>query len=393
MSIRIEVYALDRKKEQKWVDELRRLLVNVPGFLVSTGEILDPKGQLILVDGEQPYSDSLVSALQRSRKGRVILLVMREDVSDVPELVHSHQVDDLVVYPFRLLEVVSKVKLYEQLILWQELIQVNASLAEVLEYFKEDLSLAERLHQAQVPKRFPVIDGFRVANRYLAGMRSGGDYFDLAESKDHNHLSLMMTHSSSYGLCSSVVSILMRAALKLTVNELSEPGVTAQVVRQISDEIALTLGEKDSLTLFFGNILKKERVFRYTHCGDVLFFYAARGQSFELKKAQSARIHLKKSLSAVSEESFAIEEGGRIVLFSAGFIESVKGGQGALVQILDSLRDQNIEAVLNEVVYQVKSQWGDEQMPGRDCSALVFEILPGFDKKVVQITKPKRAEN
>ena len=390
MSIRIDVYAVDAEKERVWVNELRALLSSIEDIQIFLGNQQEPHGQIILIDGEDPNHEGLLHSLQWSRKGRAIFLVVDESQTIVPNVFGDHQVDDLIVHPFRLLEVVSKVKLYEQLILWQELIHVNSSLTEVLDYFREDLSLTERLHQAQVPKRFPEVNGFKVANRYLAGLRSGGDYFDLAESNNKNHLSLMMTHSSSYGLCSSVVSILMRAALKLSINQLDESGVTALVVRQISDEISLTLGERDSLTLFFGNILRKERVFRYTHCGDVLFFYAPQGKDFEIKQAQSARIHLEQSLAEVTEDSFPIAEGGRIVLLSAGFLESVQGGQDGLLQVLNSLRDVEIEKVLNEFIYRVKSQWGDVEMPARDCSALIFEILPGFDKKIVQIAKPKQ---
>lgn len=78
------------------------------------------------------------------------------------------------------------------------------------------------------------------------------------------------------------------------------------------------------------------------------------------------------------------------MLLSAGFLESVQGGQDGLLQVLNSLRDVEIEKVLNEFIYRVKSQWGDVEMPARDCSALIFEILPGFDKKIVQIAKPKQ---
>ena len=389
MNIKIEVYADDKEKEKKWIKELSTLLNSFLQLEVCEGQVSDPQGQILILDGSSSKVELLIRSFQKNRKGKALFLVLEEQIRQFPHLLQSHDVDDLVVYPFRVLEVVSKVMHYEKLILWQEVVHVNSSLSELLEYVQEDISLAERLQRAKVPKRFPSVQGFKIANRYLAGMRSGGDYFDLAESKDQNHLSFMMTHASSYGLCSSVVSILMRVALKLTIDQLDQKGVTSEIVKQISDEISMTLGEKDSLTLFFGHLVRKERVFRYTHCGDLLFFYAPPGRPFELKQAQGARIYLEQSLSGVVEESFQVEEGGRLVLLSAGFIDSVQGGQKALNQILDELRNYDIEEVLNEMIFRVKSQWGEIEMPARDCSGVVFEILPGFDKKIVQLTKPK----
>lgn len=389
MKIKIEIYCQDLKRKKKWLSELTHLVSTSPDLEVCGRDLESPSGQILLIDGSDESAEELIHSFQQNRKGRALLLVVDDHVTQLPHLLHSHQVDDVLVYPFRFLEVLSKFKYHEKLILWQEVVRVNSSLSEVLEYFQDDLSLAERLQKAQVPKRFPAIQGFKIANRYLAGMRSGGDYFDLAESKDQNHLSLMMTHASSYGLCSSVVSILMRAALKLTLNQLDEEGVTSVIVQKISDEISLTLGEKDSLTLFFGNLVRKERVFRYTHCGDLLFFYAPPGKGFQIRQAQGARIYFKHSLSGVVEESFPVAEGGRMVLLSAGFVESVRGGQEALIQILDQLRKQDVEEVFNEIIYQVKSQWGDLDMPARDCSGLIFDILPGFDKKIVQLNRSK----
>ena len=389
MNIKIEVYADDKEKEKKWIKELSTLLNSFLQLEVCEGQVSDPQGQILILDGSSSKVEFLIHSFQKKRNGKALFLVLEEQIRQFPHLLQSHDVDDLVVYPFRVLEVVSKVMHYEKLILWQEVAHVNSSLSELLEYVQEDISLAERLQRAKVPKRFPSVQGFKIANRYLAGMRSGGDYFDLAESKDQNHLSFMMTHASSYGLCSSVVSILMRVALKLTIDQLDQEGVTSEIVKQISDEISMTLGEKDSLTLFFGHLVRKERVFRYTHCGDLLFFYAPPGRPFEFKQAQGARIYLEQSLSGVVEESFQVEEGGRLVLLSAGFIDSVQGGQKTLNQILDELRNYDIEEVLNEMIFRVKSQCGEIEMPARDCSGVVFEILPGFDKKIVQLTKPK----
>ena len=75
--------------------------------------------------------------------------------------------------------------------MWKHVMTINDSVTETLQSLHDDLQMAERLQKAKLPKRFPSIKGFQISSRYLAGMRSGGDHFDLAESKDKAKLSLV----------------------------------------------------------------------------------------------------------------------------------------------------------------------------------------------------------
>jgi serine phosphatase RsbU (regulator of sigma subunit) len=126
---------------------------------------------------------------------------------------------------------------------------VSRSFGEILHHLRDDVQLAERLQQAKFPLRFPDIDGLGVTHRYLAGMKSGGDHFDIAESRDRKTVSLVLTDSSSYGLSGQVLSVLMRVALKLSAEESRS---AARLVECVKSEILLTLKDNADLRSSMG---------------------------------------------------------------------------------------------------------------------------------------------
>ena len=78
-------------------------------------------------------------------------------------------------------------------------------------------------------------------------MKAGGDHFDLAESKDGQQLSLLLSDSSSYGLSSAVLSTVMRVMVRLSSEE-SRSAV--ETVGRIQEEFKATLTEKDGFRFF-----------------------------------------------------------------------------------------------------------------------------------------------
>ena len=176
----LTVVASDARKEKKWVREIKTILDGTSISVIAASQEPDP-GHIVFVDNGMKSRESYLKNL--NRKGRAVFLVT-DQKAPFPKAIDQGFADDVVVYPFRKLDVVGKVRSFHQILTWHELTELNHSFTEITEKLREDLSLAERLQKAGLPKRFPNIRGFQVSSRYLAGMKSGGDFFDLAESEE-----------------------------------------------------------------------------------------------------------------------------------------------------------------------------------------------------------------
>jgi serine phosphatase RsbU (regulator of sigma subunit) len=255
--------------------------------------------------------------------------------------------------------------------MWDEVSRLNASFTEVIQELHEDLKLAERLQKSRLPQRFPDLKGMKVASRYAAGARSGGDHFDLAESKDGNTLSMVLTDSSSYGLSSAVLGALMRVANRLSADESRS---SIETVRKIREEILATLKEKDRLSLFYGVLSRKDYRLRYLNLGTSCAFYAAAGKGFEPLRPQGAPITRASGELEVKETELSLQPGSRLVLISDGFVEALEGPD-RVRELLDQLRAKEASDSLNELTFKLKASYrGEDDVPPQDCTGVVLDL-------------------
>ncbi len=384
MSLHITVLAADSSAEMRWVHHLKTVSQDVSEvkFGLASQE-QDPRkfGQIIFVDGLMPRLEEALESLDRS--GRAVFLIASESEQrpQWPALIMSGKVDDALVYPFRALEIQSKLRHYQQILMWEEVSRLNASFSGLIERLQEDLRLAERLQKSKSPVRFPEVKGFNVASRYLAGMKSGGDHLDLAESKTGSQLSLVLADSSSYGLSSSLLSVLMRVAMKLSQEEVRS---CEDTVRRIHEELLLMLNDKDKLSLFYGIVSRKDYCLRYVNLGTSCAFYAQPGQNFRLLPSQGEQIL--RSSSGLPKQEFQaelpLEPQGRLALISDGFLE-VMGGEAQVLKALNQYRDAESADFLNELVFQLKAKFeSPDDLPAQDCTAVLLDVDARILRKI-----------
>jgi serine phosphatase RsbU (regulator of sigma subunit) len=384
MSLHVTVLAADASAELKWVHHLKSVAHEFSEVRMEIGtQEQGPAsyGQIVFVDGQMPGLDEKIEGLDRS--GRAIFLIASESTQNPrwSELISSGKVDDALVFPFRALEIQSKLRHYQQILMWEEVSRLNASFTGLIERLQEDLRLAERLQKAKSPIRFPEVKGFKVTSRYLAGMRSGGDHLDLAESKNGNQLSVVLADSSSYGLSSSLLSVLMRVAMKLSQEEVRS---CEDTVRRIHEELLLTLNDKDKLSLFYGIVSRKDYCLRYVNLGTSCAFYAQPGQSFRSLPSQGELIT--RASAGLPKQDFQaelpLEPQGRLALISDGFLE-VMGGEAQVLKALNQYRDAESADFLNELVFQLKSKFeAPDDMPAQDCTAVLLDVDARILRKI-----------
>jgi serine phosphatase RsbU (regulator of sigma subunit) len=379
-SLLITIHAATPALEKQWAESIRPVLRELPQIAVRERSQSTEDGQLVFIDSRHPRLDQVVREIPR--EGRSLVLLHSEGEA-LPAAFAEGRVDDLLLFPLRSLELLSKLRQHEQMRLWEQVSRMNEALSGVIERLREDMSVAERLQKARLPVRFPEIKGFKVTSRYLAGLKSGGDYFDLAESSDGRQLALILTDSSSYGLSSAVVSSIVRVASRLSVEQSRS---VRELVRAFYEELLTPLGPSDRLSLFYGVLSRKDYVLRYLNLGSSRAFHRSGGGKFTVLASQGGPLSQgsRHSLGSVplQEASVSLAPSDRLVLVSDGYLELL-GGEDQARELLDRFAEKPAEDLLNELAFQMKSRLANprEELPAQDSSALVFDV----DGKVMRL--------
>jgi hypothetical protein len=372
MTFQLGVFSSNPIIQGVWVNELSVALVGLSDVFVRPYSLKEQFGQIVFVDAAIPDLLEVLRAIDR--RGRAVFLVVSESSGgqQVPAVLLEGKVDDVLVHPFRSMEVFSKLRHYQQILMWDEVSKLNASFSSALDGIREDLQLASSLQKRRLPVRFADIKGLQIAYRYMAGMRSGGDHFDLAEARGANQLSLVLSDSSSYGLSSAVLSALMGVALKLSADQIRS---TQETIQLIHEEIALTLKEKDSLSLFYGVLSRKDFKLRYLNLGTSCAFLSHEGAAFQELPSQGPPI-TKKVFNPGQEMQLELHPEDRLILISDGFLETM-GGSGKICKLLDQFRKSEPTDTVNELIYLVKSRFAQpDDLPEQDCTVVVFDVDP-----------------
>lgn len=376
---RITIFAGASSVEERWVQSLRTSLGDHEGVLpISAGGGAENCGAIVFVDAEHPNLRSVLESIDR--RGRSVFLIVHDDgrefvwEGDVESLA-----DDVIVHPFRKIEIESKLRFHQHLRMWSEVNDMNTNFSEILRSLDDDVQLAERLQKARLPVRFPDVKGFAVKSRYFAGLKSGGDHFDLAESSAGNRISLLLSDSSSYGLSSAFLSTLMRLTMKLSRDESRS---SLDTVKAMYEEVLRTLKDSDHLSIFYGVLSRKDYVLRYLHLGSSGLFHARKDQGFTALAPQGPALSKAHSpFGKYTEGTLVCEPNDRLVLLSDGFIE-VCGGVNETKKILDQLREKEAIDTVNELSFRVKRKLeSPEDLPAQDCSVLVLDV----DSKVLRL--------
>lgn len=372
--LKIIVKARSASEESRICAELSTIVASLEHVEVLAGSSQSHgAGSILVLDSELPDLANLLAT--EERKGRSIWLRI-PDGSELPEVFVSGKVDDLLIHPIRPLELLGKLKHHEHLRITEEVLSLQSALGKVMSNLKSDLGVLERLQKARLPVRFPDVKGFEIVSRYLAGEKSGGDYFDLAESEDGQQLAILVTDSSSYGLSSAVLSAVVRVVSRVSAEQVRS---VREMVRSFYEELLMPLGPQDRLSIFYGTLSRKDYILRYLTLGSVRVFYRGPQKNFVELPAQGGPLSQgsRNSLSgnAIQEGRLDWAPGGRLVILSDGFLEALGGSEQAR-ELMERFKDRKGVDLLNELAYGIKSRLENpkEDLPAQDCTGMVMDL-------------------
>lgn len=378
MFLSITVYAIDLASEKKYFNQFALVLKQLNLTEQFSLELYSQKlffGDISLVDASS--AEFFLDKIAEEKNVKNILLILEEN-SEYEELslnfLNEKKISDLIVYPFRPVEVLRKLQYFK----------FNISFTNTLASLKKDMHLISQLHKKKAPKRFSKIKNLEISTRYIAGLASGADYFDVLEFRDQESVqqavSFIFAHSSCHLLSSEFLHILEN--LKSLNSE--------QFIKELTQELSYLLkakkNDEDQFSLFFCTFFPFAFQMSYVHFGGsfILFspFYETPFKDLSRKLPPLS----KSVISSFSNSNFSqalsnrleLPRGSRLAIFSNGFTELY--GKKNLVSKLNQMRNQDGLDILNHFTFDIKQKFfhNENQLFPLDCTGVIIDLRSGF---------------
>jgi len=378
--LKIAFEGMDRKFGLQFLSQLKSFFRDDDGIQIldpfdASSHSLNSQCDLVFLSDQKGGEISTL----RERYSQAVLVVVSADGNQVPDAFQSGEVDELLSLPLRPADVFAlfrRLKSHSEI---RHLAESQGKLHAALERLESDVNIAEQLQKAVLPIRFPEIRGFKVRQRYLAGLR-GGDWFDIAETRDGSALHIVLSDGSSSGLSSSVGAALTRVAMRVSLETSRDPLLT---VRALHSELQSVMGEKHRVGLLYGVISRADLKLRYVSLGQARWLYQVAGGGFEFLKSHGELIRKGSELpSDLQAGEVDLSPQDRLILVSDGFLEGL-GGEDVALQSLEEWKTRSLEDVLNDWAWKLRRGLSDEELPPQECSALGLEV----DSRVIRLAR------
>lgn len=321
---------------------------------------------------------------------RPTLVAVSPEGSKLPASFSEGHVDDLLVLPLRALDVDRILRAHVQVQALKAIEQTSRAVPALVEKLQEDIQLAQKIQRRLIREKFPAMGGLSVKSKYWCGLKAGGDYFDVFEFPDGEHVGIILSDSSTYGLSTNFIGSLMQFSVHVTQDDLSDP---SRIVRALYGKIAGEMKEKDRFSVFYGVLSRKTYQLRYVDCGQV--FAALRGVDGKVTSVTTGENPplTKEQGTIPAFREVALEPGDRFLLTSDGWAESL--GR-PVPELLDKFLNEPLDAqeLMNEMAFHLRkgvvkhfelddAEEEDFPMPPQDCSVLLFDLA----KNVLRLAK------
>jgi hypothetical protein len=347
----------DVKREKQFQAELQTLTKGMPHVFEAW--------PVLWVDAKMPFWGPALDKVDTA--GKTVILILEEG-AHLPNPADLDRVDDLIVFPFRLAELISKVKAAHTRKANQEL---KHEVAVTYEQFSNAAQVLENILEAKSPRRFEGLKGLNVMSRHLTGLKPGGDYFDIFESEKREFVNILLCDSSSYGLSSALLGTLLSSSAKIASDANMNP---SDWIHAIYQELKATLGEKEHLSLFFGRLYRRDFTLSYQLFGSVEAFLVGPDHAGQALEKTGGKITGQQLPGDGAQKKVHLSPKDRLVLMSDGFVKG-SGGEFNLHQLFKNKQGQDPFRLVNELAFQIKSKLvPGETFPGEDCSAIVIDI-------------------
>ena len=257
----------------------------------------------------------------------------------------------------------------------QELARTNSKLESLIEYLSREIRTAHFIQKALVSTEIPMISGFEFSTKFVASLKSGGDYFDIFKHDDQSRFGIVVASSSSHGMSALLISVLLKLTGQMEARRSSEPG---KLLRNIVEQLVPSIEGSSYVDLFYGLFNRRNYELSFCKAGGVIaLHYDYTEGRLELLEATSGPIDAQYSYKDLSR-SLTLNPKDRLIFCTRGVVEekNVEGeiyGQERLFEAVLGYITEGPHELRNEILFQVQ-QFSGSPDPARDLSIIVADV-------------------
>lgn len=348
---------------------------------ISFHHLLDParecEADILLLNDAELYR----AAGNCKSASRPSLFVTVDANDPLPSSYVDGVADDLLALPVRRVDIVRLVRLHHQLQSLRELDNSAQTIPIIVEKIQEDLRVAQKVQRRLIKEKFPPISGLRIKSKYWCGLKSGGDYFDVIEFPDGNHVGFLLADCSSYSLSANFLSSLMQLSFNSNTEAKLDPlGFVKEIYRRICGE----MNERDEFSILYGVLDRQSFLFKMVSCGKIFALHQA-GRESQTWIAGGDSVPLCKDRAEFpNPREVLLEPMDRLLLLSDGWSDGLREPLQGITERL-SFANHDAQDLMNEFAFSLRqgaersegaAANADESlpMPPQDCSILVVEM-------------------
>lgn len=243
------------------------------------------------------------------------------------------------------------------------------------ERIEEELSIAKSIQDGLLPNPIPMVEGLDLSAVTISSSQVGGDYFDIAQTPDGNHVFAIADVTGK-----GFPAALLMANLQSMLHVLLPVEITlAKATERINNLIFKNTPSDKFITFFWGKFLKDQQLFRYVNAGHnpPLHLPYDSDQFRELDKG-GLLLGALQAMAPYQETDIPLKQGDIVVFYTDGVNEAQteKGdkefGEDRLRECILKHRDKSAHYIQDQIIHAVNTFTEGHQFD--DLTLLIFKV-------------------
>jgi sigma-B regulation protein RsbU (phosphoserine phosphatase) len=233
-------------------------------------------------------------------------------------------------------------------------------LEQNLERTRTELHIAADIQRSFIPEYTPDVPGFDIAALTIPAMEVGGDFYDFIRLPDKRY-GVVIADVAGKSVPAALFMAISRTILRANA---SYQNSISSVLESANKMVELDATGGMFVTLLFGVMDDNNLSFNYSNAGHPppLVFRSA-NRAIEEEKALGIALGVNPDAN-YHEKVIALSPGDIIVLYTDGITEAMNNrgeffGKERLIEIIDELREENAQVIVDGVLEDIKGFIGD----------------------------------